>query len=309
MEKVRLFQDKRVRTHWDAEREEWFFSVEDVVGALTDATDPTDYLKQMLERDPELAAFLETNCPEVDMLTETGERWKTLTADSEAVLRMIQSIPTPKAEPFKQWLAQVGEERPDEIAAPERARKSRSSKCSFVVYTLVILAVIIGVGVGMMAWLTKHEVAEQAVHGVHFYMEENEEGFSFWGAKLHAVVDGVDHVVELTSSTEEPMCILLEDTIDIDGDGDVEAVVRNVQACGGNAIGDCFFVVKYKGDGDFSVSDDMGSDAGDIQVETWNGQTSFVIINGLPDHGLQKLRYVYEDGQVKLVEISDVIGD
>ena len=176
-------------------------------------------------------------------------------------------------------------------------------------YTLIIVAVVIVAGIGIVTWLTKQDATKQAVHGVHYYMEENGSGFSFSGAKLHAVVDGVDHLVELHGSTEEPMCIMLEDTIDIDGDGDVEAIVRNVQACGGNAIGDCFFVVKYKGNGDFSVSDDMGSDAGEIQIETWNGQTSFVIINGLPDDGLVKLRYIYEDGQVKLVESVELKSD
>ena len=121
MEKVQIFQEKKVRTHWDAEREEWYFSVVDVVAVLTDSVNPTDYLKKMRKRDSELAAFLGTNCSQVDMLTETGKRRKTLAADSKAVIRIIQSIPSPKAEPFKQWLAQVGAERLDEIADLERA--------------------------------------------------------------------------------------------------------------------------------------------------------------------------------------------
>ena len=121
MEKVQIFQDKKVRTHWDAEREEWYFSVVDVVGVLTDSSNPTDYLKKMRKRDPELATFLGTICPQVEMLTETGKRRKTLAADSKAVFRIIQAIPSPKAEPFKQWLAQVGAERLDEIADPEKA--------------------------------------------------------------------------------------------------------------------------------------------------------------------------------------------
>lgn len=121
MNKVQIFQNKKVRTHWDAEREEWYFSVVDVVGALTDSTNPTDYLKKMRKRDPELASFMGTNCPQVDMLTETGKHRKTLAADSKAVFRIIQSVPSPKAEPFKQWLAQVGAERLDEIADPEKA--------------------------------------------------------------------------------------------------------------------------------------------------------------------------------------------
>ena len=72
MEKVQIFQDKKVRTHWDAEKEEWYFSVVDVVGVLTDSINPTDYLKKMRKRDPELAAFMGTNCPQVEMMTETG---------------------------------------------------------------------------------------------------------------------------------------------------------------------------------------------------------------------------------------------
>lgn len=111
MEKVQIFQDKKVRTHWDAEKEEWYFSVVDVVRVLTDSANPTDYLKKMRKRDSELATFIGTNCPQVDMMTETGKRRKTLAADSKAVFRIIQSIPSPKAEPFKQWMAQVGAER------------------------------------------------------------------------------------------------------------------------------------------------------------------------------------------------------
>lgn len=121
MEKVQIFQDKKVRTHWDAEKEEWYFSVVDVVKVLTDSANPTDYLKKMRKRDSELATFMGTNCPQVDMMTETGKRRKTLAADSKAVFRIIQSIPSPKAEPFKQWMAQVGAERLDEIADPEKA--------------------------------------------------------------------------------------------------------------------------------------------------------------------------------------------
>lgn len=121
MDKIKLFQDKRIRALWDSESEEWFFSVVDVVGALTDSVNPTDYLKKMRKRDMELAVFLGTNCPHVDMRTETGKRRKTLAANAKAVFRIIQSIPSPKAEPFKQWLAQVGSDRLEEIADPEKA--------------------------------------------------------------------------------------------------------------------------------------------------------------------------------------------
>ena len=103
MEKVQIFQDKKVRTHWDAENEEWYY----VVGLLTDSINPTDYLKKMRKSDPELAAFMGTNRPHVEMMTETGKQQKVLATDSKAVFRIIQSIPSPKAKPFKQWLAQV----------------------------------------------------------------------------------------------------------------------------------------------------------------------------------------------------------
>ena len=121
MEKVQIFQDKKVRTHWDAEKEEWYFSVVDVVEVLTDSINPTDYLKKMRKRDSELAAFMGTNCPQVEMMTETGKRRKTFAADSKAVFRIIQSIPSKKAEPFKQWLAQVGAERIRQMQDPERS--------------------------------------------------------------------------------------------------------------------------------------------------------------------------------------------
>lgn len=121
MDKIKLFQDKYIRALWDSETEEWFFSVVDVVGALTDSINPTDYLKKMRKREPELAVFMGTNCPHVDMRTETGKRRKTLAANTKAIFRIIQSIPSPKAEPFKQWLAQVGSDRLEEIADPEKA--------------------------------------------------------------------------------------------------------------------------------------------------------------------------------------------
>jgi len=87
--------------------EQWYFSVVDVVGVLTDSANPTDYLKKMRKRDPELGSYLGTNCPQVEMLTN-GKNRKTLAANAKSLLRIIQSIPSPKAEPFKLWLAQVG---------------------------------------------------------------------------------------------------------------------------------------------------------------------------------------------------------
>ena len=119
--KLKLFNEKTVRTVWNADEEEWYFSVVDVVEVLTDSANPTDYLKKMRKRDNELAAFLGTNCPQVEMIGETGKKRKVLAATTKGVLRLIQSIPSPKAEPFKVWLAQVGAERLDEIADPEKA--------------------------------------------------------------------------------------------------------------------------------------------------------------------------------------------
>ena len=116
---IKLFEEKRVRTVWDDQQEKWYFSVVDVVEVLTDSTNPTDYLKKMRKRDPQLAAFVGTNCPQVAMLTETGKKRQTLAADTEAMFRIIQSIPSPKAEPFKLWMARVAAERLDQMQDPE----------------------------------------------------------------------------------------------------------------------------------------------------------------------------------------------
>ena len=121
MEKVQIFQDKKVRTHWDTEREEWYFSVVDVVGVLTDSPDPRNYWKVLKHRLKEEGNETVTNCNRLKMLAPDGKMRLTDVADTKQLLRIIQSIPSPKAEPFKQWLAQVGAERLDEIADPERA--------------------------------------------------------------------------------------------------------------------------------------------------------------------------------------------
>jgi len=117
--KIKLFESKNIRTVWDEEKEEWYFSVVDVVGVLTDSVNPTDYLKKLRKRDELLGKYIGTNCPHVEMKTETGKSRKTLAADVESVFRIIQSIPSPKAEPFKQWLAQVAKERLDQLQDPE----------------------------------------------------------------------------------------------------------------------------------------------------------------------------------------------
>ena len=122
-EQIQLFEDRKVRTVWDEEQEKWYFSIVDVVEVLTDSADPTDYLKKMRKRDPELGIYIGTNCPQVQMTTHTGKKRNTLAADAEQLFRIIQSIPSQKAEPFKQWLARVGYERIQEIENPELAQE------------------------------------------------------------------------------------------------------------------------------------------------------------------------------------------
>lgn len=120
-EQIQLFEEKKVRTVWDDEKEEWYFSVVDVVEVLTDSANPTDYLKKMRKREPELGIYIGTNCPQVTMTTSTGKKRKTLAATIEQLFRMIQSIPSPKAEPFKLWMAQVAAERLNQLQDPERS--------------------------------------------------------------------------------------------------------------------------------------------------------------------------------------------
>lgn len=117
--KLKVFENKQIRTIWNEAEEEWYFSVVDVVAVLTDSINPTDYLKKMRKRDELLGEYIGTNCPQVEMYTESGKLRKTLAANTKQILRIVQSIPSPKAEPFKVWLAQVGSERLDEIADPE----------------------------------------------------------------------------------------------------------------------------------------------------------------------------------------------
>jgi hypothetical protein len=117
--KVQLFESTHIRSHWDAEREEWFFSIVDVVAALTESVNPTDYLKKLRKRDEQLRDYIGTNCPQVAILTETGKARKTLAATTQQLLRIVQSIPSKKAEPFKLWLAEVGSQRLDQLQDPE----------------------------------------------------------------------------------------------------------------------------------------------------------------------------------------------
>ena len=121
MSNVKIFEDKKIRSVWNEQEEDWYFSVVDVVGVLTDSLNPTDYLKKLRKRDIELGLYMGTNCPQVEMIGETGKKRKVLAGKTKDILRIIQSIPSKKAEPFKVWLAQVGSERLDEIADPQKA--------------------------------------------------------------------------------------------------------------------------------------------------------------------------------------------
>lgn len=118
---IRLFEDKKIRTAWDEEQEEWYFSVQDVVAVLAESSDPKQYIKKMRARDPELSANWGTICTPVQMPAADGKMRKIQAADTEGLLRIIQSIPSPKAEPFKRWLAKVGRERIEETIDPEQA--------------------------------------------------------------------------------------------------------------------------------------------------------------------------------------------
>ncbi|HMI64948.1 MAG TPA: BRO family protein [Cyclobacteriaceae bacterium] len=119
MSAIKLFESKKVRTHWDKETEQWYFSVQDAVEALTDSADIKQYIKKLRNRDPELFANWGTICTLVEMTAADGKRRKIQAANTRGLLRIIQSIPSPKAEPFKQWLAQIGYERIEETEDPE----------------------------------------------------------------------------------------------------------------------------------------------------------------------------------------------
>jgi DNA-damage-inducible protein D len=128
---ITVFENSQIRRHYDTDNEVWYFSLVDIIGALTDSVNPTDYLKKMRRRDLELNSYLGTNCPQVAMMTN-GKKRKILAGNVEQIFRLIQSIPSTKAEPFKQWLARVGYERLQEIQDPglsmDRARENWKNK-------------------------------------------------------------------------------------------------------------------------------------------------------------------------------------
>ena len=111
-EAVKIFNRQRVRTHWDEEAEKWYFSIVDVVAILTDSADPNNYWKVLKSRLIKEGNKSVTNCNRLKMRSpKDGKYYKTDVADTEQLLRLVQSIPSPKAEPFKLWLAEVGYER------------------------------------------------------------------------------------------------------------------------------------------------------------------------------------------------------
>ena len=116
---IKLFEDKLIRSVWDDKREKWFFSVKDIISVLTDSENPTDYLKKMRKRDPELSKGWGQIVTPLFVNT-AGGRQKSNFTDTKGALRLIQSVPSKKAEPFKQWLATTGAERIDQMVDPEK---------------------------------------------------------------------------------------------------------------------------------------------------------------------------------------------
>jgi hypothetical protein len=118
---IKLFQDQRVRVHWNAENKKWYFSIIDVIGLLTNSINPQAYWRKLKERLKKEGNETVTNCHGLKMVAADGKMRMTDVADTEQLLRLIQSIPSPKAEPFKMWLAKVGYERIEETDDPEKA--------------------------------------------------------------------------------------------------------------------------------------------------------------------------------------------
>jgi DNA-damage-inducible protein D len=123
IEKLAIFEGYRIRREYDEKSKTWWFSLVDVIAVLTDSVNSTDYLKKLRKRDKELGFYLGTNCPQIEMASENGKKRKTLAGNPEHIFRLVQSVPSSKAEPFKIWLAKVGYERIEEMNDPEKALK------------------------------------------------------------------------------------------------------------------------------------------------------------------------------------------
>lgn len=118
-EAIKLFEERKVRTVWDDELEKWYFSIVDVIGVLTDSPDPRNYWKVLKNRLKKEGNETVTNCNQLKLVAEDGKKRLTDVADTEQLFRLIQSVPSPKAEPFKGWMAQIASERIDELQDPE----------------------------------------------------------------------------------------------------------------------------------------------------------------------------------------------
>lgn len=121
MANIKLFEDKRIRAHWDSKKEEWFFSVIDVIAILTESTQPRKYWNDLKNKLKDMGSEVSEEIGQLKLTAQDGKQRLTDVIDTKNLLRLIQSIPSPKAEPFKMWLAQVGSDRLDEIADPEKA--------------------------------------------------------------------------------------------------------------------------------------------------------------------------------------------
>jgi hypothetical protein len=121
MSNIKLFESQKIRSHWDAEKEKWYFSIVDIIGILTDSPNPRKYWSVLKTRLKQEGSQLTTICSQLKLQAADGKFYLTDVADTEGLLRIIQSIPSPRAEPFKQWLAKVGYERIEETQDPERS--------------------------------------------------------------------------------------------------------------------------------------------------------------------------------------------
>jgi DNA-damage-inducible protein D len=119
MSNIKLFESKKIRSHWDEEQEKWYFAIVDIISALTDSPNPQVYWRVLKKRLKDEGNETVTNCNGLKMVAPDGKMRMTDVADTEQLFRLIQSIPSPKAEPFKQWLAKVGYERIEETENPE----------------------------------------------------------------------------------------------------------------------------------------------------------------------------------------------
>ena len=120
MQELKIFEEKQIRTIWDEVQEKWYFCINDIVAVLTDSKDPADYFKKVRKRDPELDSFVRgTICPSHQFVSTDGKRHSAKCMDMQSMLRLVQSIPSKKAEPIKRWLAEVGAERIKQMQDPE----------------------------------------------------------------------------------------------------------------------------------------------------------------------------------------------